>query len=185
MSAPKWQLLEGNWRDVLPRSIRGHIITDPPYDDLPEVQELRTRCPKGNLLMFSRPGMEPRDANEYLFWIKTPSTKNYKRRCGRFVEMISVFRGEDTPFSVLHWSQMTGVYDDRLIRPPKHPFEKPLTLIERLLRLYTKKGDLVCDPYAGSGTVGVAALRLGRRFIGAEADPEFFRLAQARIKKAG
>jgi site-specific DNA-methyltransferase (adenine-specific) len=49
-----------------------------------------------------------------------------------------------------------------------HPTEKPVALMERLVRLFTDPGDLILDPFAGSGTTGVAAIRLGRRFIGWE-----------------
>ena len=55
----------------------------------------------------------------------------------------------------------------------KHPTQKPLGLIERCLRASTNEGDVVLDPFAGSGSTGVAALELGRRFIGIEIDPEF------------
>ena len=50
----------------------------------------------------------------------------------------------------------------------KHPTQKPLELIERCLRASTNEGDVVLDPFAGSGSTGVAALELGRRFIGIE-----------------
>lgn len=59
---------------------------------------------------------------------------------------------------------------------------KPLWLMEAIIRDYTQPGDLVCDPFMGGGTTGVAAVRLGRRFIGWEKDPKTFEYASARIR---
>lgn len=65
---------------------------------------------------------------------------------------------------------------------PRHPTEKPLALMEALIRDFTDPGDLVCDPFAGHGTTGIAAVRLGRRFIGWERDPEYFDEALRRLE---
>jgi len=66
----------------------------------------------------------------------------------------------------------------------KHPTQKPLALIERCLRASTNVGDVVFDPFCGSGSTGVAALRLGRTFIGCELDAEFASLAAQRLSAA-
>jgi DNA modification methylase len=61
----------------------------------------------------------------------------------------------------------------------EHPTQKPLAL-----RLFTDPGDLILDPFAGSGTTGVAAIRLGRRFIGWEKDPKYHAIAVKRLTAA-
>lgn len=61
-----------------------------------------------------------------------------------------------------------------------HPTPKPLML--ELVELFTDPGDLILDPFCGSGTTGVACLRLGRRFIGIEKDAGFARIAQERLE---
>ena len=66
----------------------------------------------------------------------------------------------------------------------KHPTQKPLRLIERCLLASTEPGDLVFDPFSGSGSTGVAALRCGRVFLGSEIDPVFARLATRRLAAA-
>lgn len=66
----------------------------------------------------------------------------------------------------------------------QHPTQKPVELVEHFLRLHTKPGDLVLDPFAGSGTTGVACQRMGRRFLGFELDPEWVTLANARLGDA-
>lgn len=62
-----------------------------------------------------------------------------------------------------------------------HPTQKPEALMERLVSLFTDPGDLICDPFAGSGTTGVAAIRLGRRFIGWERDERYHAAALRRL----
>lgn len=65
--------------------------------------------------------------------------------------------------------------------PAPHPTTKPVALMMRLIELFTDPGDVVLDPFMGSGTTGVAALRLGRRFIGVELDAGYFEIARGRI----
>jgi modification methylase len=62
-----------------------------------------------------------------------------------------------------------------------HPTQKPEALLSRLLLAASNAGDLVLDPFFGSGTTGAAAKRLGRRFIGIERDTGYVEAAQARI----
>lgn len=66
-------------------------------------------------------------------------------------------------------------------RTGEHPTEKPVPLMLELLRDFTKPDDLVCDPFMGSGTTGVAAARSGRHFIGIEINERYFELARSRI----
>ena len=63
----------------------------------------------------------------------------------------------------------------------KHPTQKPVALIDRCLRASTNPGDLVLDPFAGSGATGVAAIGLGREFIGCEKEKEFVHLTIKRL----
>ena len=78
------------------------------------------------------------------------------------------------------------------MRPPgrdektfgKHPTQKPLMLLERLISAASDKGDLVFDPFMGSGTTAVAAKNLGRKFAGCELDADFISLAAKRIASA-
>jgi hypothetical protein len=65
-----------------------------------------------------------------------------------------------------------------------HPTQKPVALMEYLIRTYTNEGDTVLDNCMGSGTCGVAAARTGRRFIGIERDPSYFAIATNRIAEA-
>jgi len=63
----------------------------------------------------------------------------------------------------------------------RHPAVFPLELCDRLLRVYTRKGDVVLDPFAGSGSVIAAAVRLGRKAIAFEISPDYVRLIKSRV----
>lgn len=65
-----------------------------------------------------------------------------------------------------------------------HPTEKPVALMLDLVSLYTKPGEVILDPFMGSGTSGVACLKLGRKFIGIERDEKFFDLARKRLSES-
>lgn len=64
----------------------------------------------------------------------------------------------------------------------KHPTQKPVALLRRIIEATAPGGGLVVDPFSGSGTTGVAALRLGRRFLGMEQDRTWLALARARLE---
>lgn len=65
-----------------------------------------------------------------------------------------------------------------------HPTQKPVALMEYLIRTYTNEGDTVLDNCMGSGTTGVACANTGRRFIGIEMDAGYFDIARKRIEQA-
>jgi site-specific DNA-methyltransferase (adenine-specific) len=66
----------------------------------------------------------------------------------------------------------------------KHPTQKPLRLVDRCLRASTNPGDVVFDPFSGSATTGVAAITIGRHFIGCERESDFVEIAINRLSDA-
>ena len=66
-----------------------------------------------------------------------------------------------------------------------HETQKPLPLMLELVELFTDPDDIILDPYCGSGTTGVACLRLGRRFIGIEKDATYAKVAHDRLVAEG
>lgn len=74
-----------------------------------------------------------------------------------------------------------SIFDD-CRAPTLHPHQKPLTLMQHLCNV--ANGDVVFDPFMGSGSTGVAALMTGRKFIGCEIDPAHFETAVRRIEEA-
>lgn len=66
----------------------------------------------------------------------------------------------------------------------EHPTQKPRLLMAELVALFSSHGELIADPFMGSGTTGVAAIQAGRRFVGIERDPRYFDIACRRIEQA-
>jgi DNA modification methylase len=75
------------------------------------------------------------------------------------------------------WTDVTGA------STKNHPAPFPLELAERLVRMFSFVGDVVLDPFMGTGTTTLAALRWGRNSIGFEVDPEYFRMAFERVNQ--
>lgn len=67
-------------------------------------------------------------------------------------------------------------------RHTKHPTQKPEALLERIITAASNSGDLILDPFCGSGTTGVACAKLGRRFVGFELDENYLTIASKRIE---
>ena len=67
----------------------------------------------------------------------------------------------------------------------EHPTIKPLNIIENLIENSSKEGEVILDPFMGSGTTGVAARLHNRNFIGFELDKHFFEIAKSRINGTG
>lgn len=66
----------------------------------------------------------------------------------------------------------------------KHPTQKPVQLLDRIITASTQEGDLIFDPFCGSATTGVSAISLGRQFTGCELEEEFINIAIPRIRNA-
>jgi site-specific DNA-methyltransferase (adenine-specific) len=83
------------------------------------------------------------------------------------------------------WTVAAGYDDDgEAARWGGHPNHKPFRVLEPLLRAYSRPGDGVLDPFAGSGSIGAAALRLGRRAFCLELEPEWAARVSARLASA-
>jgi len=65
-----------------------------------------------------------------------------------------------------------------------HPTEKPVPLMTDLVKLFSNENETILDPFMGSGTTGVACVKMGRKFIGIEREPEYFEIACRRIREA-
>ena len=120
-------------------------------------------------------------------WVKTNPTPhnqstNYMTNA-REVAVVGV-QGEKPTF---HGKYDNGIYTFPIARARKgedrHPNLKPLKLMLALTEKHTNPGDLVGDFCMGSGTAGVAALQTGRRFVGSELEPRWFKAAEKRLEK--
>lgn len=140
-----------------------------------------------------------------IVWFKPNASPNLSCRCftashetvlwarkdkkSRHTFNYAAMRDGDWPGDVIKkpGKQMRSVWS---VPPPKaeeklhgkHPTQKPLALLERIVLASTKKGDVVLDPFAGSSTTGIASLRHGRKFIGFDAEGRYLDLSVARAK---
>lgn len=85
----------------------------------------------------------------------------------------TINNGTRNPIDVLEFKSSNTKY--------KHPTQKPLELIEWLVKTYSNQGETILDCYMGSGTTGVACVRNNRNFIGMELDKKYFEIAKNRI----
>ncbi len=67
------------------------------------------------------------------------------------------------------------------VRRDEHPCQLPIHLLERLVLMSTDQGDVVLDPFLGTGTTAIAAKTLGRHFVGIDLDPEYAQIATAKL----
>lgn len=84
---------------------------------------------------------------------------------------------------------MKDVWTGSLTKPSektegRHPTQKPEYLLERIVLASTEEGQVILDPFCGSGTTGVAAVRFGRGFIGIDINKEFLEISKKRLEKA-
>ena len=77
-----------------------------------------------------------------------------------------------------------GNYIGPVITDGAHPTGKPVPLFTGFVERFTDRGDIILDPFMGSGTTGVAAIQMGRKFIGIEREPKYFDIACKRIEHA-
>lgn len=153
-----------------------HIITDYEYGTEFPMSEFVRIC-RGTIMTFcselDRPFGDVFIPDKKAYWIKTPSTKNNRKEISSFVEEIHILYSPLYRIfnSGLHWSNYTGVYTD-LVEEKGWYWKKPLSLMERLVRIYTNPGDTVLDPYMGRGTTLEACKKWGRNYIGIDIDPE-------------
>jgi len=116
----------------------------------------------------------------FIVWVKNNwSAGDLLHEFGRMWEGILFYPLEAHEFK----SREPDVIDCRRIPPTDicHPTEKPIDLIKSLIKNNTDAGDIILDPFFGSGTTGVAAKLLGRQFIGIEISEKYCEIAKQRI----
>jgi site-specific DNA-methyltransferase (adenine-specific) len=125
-------------------------------------------------------------SHETLIWARKDTsakhTFNYEAmKNGSFPE--DKLKKENTQMRSV-WSILTPKNSEKEFG--KHPTQKPLALLERIIVASTKENDVILDPFCGGGTTGVACKKIGKRyFIGIEIDKNYFDLAKKRITTTG
>lgn len=176
------------------------------WDEVPFAPEawrdefLRVLKPTGNIFVFTAYNLLGRwhevfdplfDTFQLVVWHKTnPAPK--LRRAGflNSVELIACMWNAGHTWNFTSQREMHNFIESPIcqgrerVRDPVHPAQKPLRVLRRLVEVASNPGDLVLDPFAGVGSTGVAALELGRRFLGMEIDGAYAAAARARLDAA-
>lgn len=109
---------------------------------------------------------------------RSKSGNDFTNRCYGNMKLVPVRVADDKyPTSVI------SVAKEHQIGAFYHPTQKPVALMEYLIRTYTNEGDVVLDNCIGSGTTAIAAIRTGRHYIGFEVDPGYCEIAERRIQE--
>ena len=202
-------LINGNCFDELkkiPQNSIDLILTDPPYGinykskarkdfgqikgdeklNIPLDEFFRILKPTGCTLVFYSPKNELIDKRKRntLIWVKNDILINEKEKD------FSNFRGQyecigffPKPKFEFKKNRPTNIFHCDRIKPENliHPTEKPVQLLINLIRDCTQNNAVVLDPFMGSGTTGLACVKLKRQFIGIEIDESYFEIATKRL----
>ena len=96
---------------------------------------------------------------------------------------VYAFRGKGSPQQYTNYPVNLIEFSGVNSKERQHPTQKPVSLLEYLVKTYTNEGETVLDNCMGSGSTGVACMNTGRRFIGIEADVAYYAIAEKRINK--
>jgi len=121
---------------------------------------------------------------------KLVNKTNSAKRLGKFLNQPDHLGAGNKLLHATSYQQTFTNYPSEVITFPLdkntvHPTQKPVALMEYLIRTYTNEGETVLDCCMGSGSTGVAAVNCGRDFVGIEIDPGYFEIAQKRISETG
>lgn len=151
---------------------------------------IRILKPTGNLFIFTSYNQIGRwynlldhkfDTSNFMVWHKTnPVPKIFKAGFLNSCEMIFTCWNKKHTWNFISQAEMHNFIESPIcMRPerlssPKHPTQKPISILKKMIKIATNKNDIVFDPFMGVGSTGVAALELDRRFIGVEINKEYF-----------
>jgi modification methylase len=124
-----------------------------------------------------QPGAIVKNDVEYILFLRKGGQYRSPSMLQRALSMLS--RDEMKAWVRSAWTDLRGESTRR-----GHPAPFPVELAERLVRLFSFAGDTVMDPFLGTGSTSLAALRTGRNSIGVEVEPKYFRMARERIETA-
>lgn len=158
---------------------------------------IRILKPEGNLFIFTSYNQLGRwhkcldhrfDTSNFMIWHKTnPAPKIFKAGFLNSCEMIFTCWNKKHTWNFISQAEMHNFIESPIcMRPerlqnPKHPAQKPVKILKKMIEIASNPGDIVFDPFMGTGSTGDAALNLGRRFIGIEKREEYFIAAKTRI----
>ena len=159
---------------------------------------IRILKPTGNLFIFTTYNQIGKwydcldhrfDASNFMVWHKTnPAPKIFQAGFLNSCEMVFTCWNKKHTWNFISQAEMHNFVESPIcMRPerlsdPKHPAQKPVSILKKMLQIASNPGDIVFDPFMGVGSVGVAALEMDRKFIGVELDKKYYQAALFRIE---
>lgn len=170
-----------DWISDAARLCPGHMVIFGNYLDLPELLKPRGQGDLRGVFVWRKSNAAlpawnvPRYDTEFAVWFGRGNNPSNIRSLKSMVF--------DYPFP-----QAGCFASERELLPgtsqAAHPAQKPLKLMREIVRAFSNPDDIIFDPFMGTGTTGVAALKEGRGFVGIERDPGYFAIAKRRIEQA-
>lgn len=139
-----------------------------------------------DVLESSEAGLEVKDI---IVWQKSnPMPRNIERRYVQDMEFAiwAIKKGAKWIFNKGDVSYRRSLFQTALVSGKEkvgHPTQKSLKLMEALISIHTNENDLILDPFMGSGSTGIASIKLNRRFLGVEKEKKYFDLVLQRFKE--
>ena len=160
---------------------------------------VRILKPTGNLFIFTSYNQLGRwyncldhrfNTSNFMIWHKTnPAPKIFKAGFLNSCEIIFTCWNKKHTWNFISQAEMHNFIQSPICMPPerlknpKHPTQKPVSILKKMIEIASNKDDIIFDPFMGVGSTGVAALELERRFIGVELDVSYFIAAKKRIEE--
>lgn len=159
---------------------------------------IRILKPTGNLFIFTSYNQLGRwyncldhkfDTTNFMIWHKTnPAPKVFKAGFLNSCEIIFTCWNKKHTWNFISQAEMHNFIESPIcMKPerlsfPKHPTQKPISILQKMIKIASNKDDIIFDPFMGVGSTGVAALELDRRFIGVELDESYYNAAKLRVE---
>ena len=159
---------------------------------------IRILKPTGNLFIFTTYNQIGKwydcldhrfDTSNFMIWHKTnPAPKIFKAGFLNSCEMVFTCWNKKHTWNFISQAEMHNFIESPIcmkperLSDPKHPAQKPVSILKKMLQIASNPNDIVFDPFMGVGSVGVAALEIDRKFIGIELDKKYYHAARLRIE---
>lgn len=167
-----------------------------PFDLVSEFKRLLS--PKGNIFVFCSYNLIGKfheafdnefDTFQFMVWHKTNPVPNIRKTSFlNSCELIVALWNKGHTWNFSKQSEMHNFIESPIcmgnerLKNPKHPTQKPLKILKHIINIASNPNDTVLDMFMGTGSTGVAALELGRKFIGIEIDEIYYNAAKTRIE---
>lgn len=160
---------------------------------------IRILKPKGNIFIFTSYNLIGKyheifdplfDTFQFMVWHKTNPIPNIRKSSFlNSCELIVCLWNKGHTWNFSKQNEMHNFIESAIcmgkerIKEPKHPTQKPLSVLEHIIKIASNENDVVFDPFMGVGSTGKAALNLRRRFIGIELEKEYYEATVKRLSK--